>query len=191
MDTPLPTTDIATRAIEPDDLPALLAMNNAAVPNVSPLEADELAWLVRLAGVAEAVTVEGEVRGFVLALPPDTPYLSPNYLWFSRRYADFLYVDRIVVGEGRRSAGLGTALYDVVFDRARRADAPMVACEVNLEPPGMGLKPLQLLIERLKTSNESLVTVTWGFGEEDRLERHQVFGEKIILGKPALERRHG
>ena len=59
--------------------------------------------------------------------------------------------------------------------------------EVNLEPPGMGLKPLQLLIECPKTADESLMAVTWGFGEEERLEGRQVFGEEIILREPAAE----
>jgi hypothetical protein len=62
--------------------------------------------------------------------------------------------------------------------------------EVNLKPPGMGLKPLQLLIECPKTADESLVAVTWGFGEEERLEGRQVFGEEIILREPASERLH-
>src|SRR5262249_30251033 len=56
---------------------------------------------------------------------------------------------------------------------------------------GMRFKPLQLLIERSKTSDESPVAVTWGFGEEDRLECRQVFGEQIILREPAVERLHG
>src|SRR4029450_4102017 len=51
--------------------------------------------------------------------------------------------------------------------------------EVHLEASGMGFKPLQLLVERPKTSDESLLAVTWGLAEEDCLERHQVFGEEI------------
>jgi hypothetical protein len=57
--------------------------------------------------------------------------------------------------------------------------------EVNLEAPGMGFKPLQLVIERPKAADESLMAVTWGFGEEDRLEGRQVFGEEIVLREPA------
>src|SRR5260370_37410263 len=52
--------------------------------------------------------------------------------------------------------------------------------EVNLEARGMGFKPLQLLIERPKAADESLMAVTWDFGEEDRLEGRQVFGGEII-----------
>jgi len=132
------TTDVGTRAIRPADLPALLVRNTAAVPNVNALDLAGLARLVKQARVAEAVLVAGAPRGFVLALPPRVDYDSPNYLWFTGRFDDFLYVDRIVVDDNQRGNGLGGVLYGVVIDQARRDNAPMVACEVNLQPPNPG-----------------------------------------------------
>jgi predicted GNAT superfamily acetyltransferase len=132
-----PTT-VTTRAIQPADLATLLAMNNAAVPNVNQLDQDELAELVGFAEVAEAVLVDDVTKGFVLGLRPGTGYASRHYRWFTDRYDDFLYVDRIVVGAGSRSAGLGTALYGVVLNHARQAAVPRVTCEVNLVPPNPG-----------------------------------------------------
>src|SRR5262249_30446370 len=41
--------------------------------------------------------------------------------------------------------------------------------KIHVKASGMGFKPFQLLIERPKTADESLVAVPWGFGEEDRL----------------------
>jgi hypothetical protein len=55
----------------------------------------------------------------------------------------------------------------------------------------MIFEPLQLAVERSKTSDQGLMAVTWGFGEEDRLERHQVVGEEIILREPVPESLHG
>lgn len=134
-DAPLTLT---TRPIDTEDLPTLLAMNNAAVPNVNEFGDRELAELVGLAGVAETVEVDGVARGFVLALRPGTSYDSANYHWFTSRYDDFLYVDRIVVTAGRRGGGLGAALYEAVFRHAGEHRVPRVACEVNVAPPNPG-----------------------------------------------------
>jgi predicted GNAT superfamily acetyltransferase len=128
----------ATRAIEADDLPTLLAMNNAAVPNVSELGEAELAELVRMAELARTVEVDGVARGFVLALRPGAAYGSANYAWFTDRYQDFLYVDRIVVTASRRDGGLGATLYDAVFRHAGEHRVARVTCEVNVAPPNPG-----------------------------------------------------
>ena len=133
-----PAAAAAIRAIVPWDLPTLLAMNNAAVPNVNEIDEAELAELVRMAGLARTVEVDGVPCGFVLALRPGTGYDSANYEWFSGRYEDFLYVDRIVVTARRRSGGLGAALYDAVFRHAREHQVPRVTCEVNVTPPNPG-----------------------------------------------------
>jgi hypothetical protein len=55
----------------------------------------------------------------------------------------------------------------------------------------MGLKPVQLLVERREPPDQRLVAVTRRFGEKDRLERRQVFGKKVILGEPATKRIQG
>ncbi|MFB2586008.1 GNAT family N-acetyltransferase [Herbiconiux liukaitaii] len=123
------------------DLDRLIELNRAAVPAVNDIDRTEMAALVAQAELAVAVVDAAHpdaVLGFVLALRPGLDYASENYRWFSARGADFLYVDRIVVADGYRSAGLGAALYGAVFDRARELGAEEVECEVNVEPPNPG-----------------------------------------------------
>jgi hypothetical protein len=55
----------------------------------------------------------------------------------------------------------------------------------------MGLKPVHLLVERREPPDQRLVAVTRRFGEKDRLERHEVFGKKVILGEPPTKRIQG
>ncbi|UCR89734.1 GNAT family N-acetyltransferase [Mycetocola spongiae] len=130
-----------TRALHPEnpaELYALLALNNAAVPAVNALTAPELATLIRGARVALAVVAEDSpdiILGFILAFAPGADYASENYLWFSGRGENFLYVDRIVVAEDARSLGLGPVLYRAVFAAAVAAGLAEITCEVNLEPP--------------------------------------------------------
>ncbi|WP_440709694.1 GNAT family N-acetyltransferase [Herbiconiux sp. YIM B11900] len=129
------------RPLTPADLPQLLVLNTAAVPAVNEIDLAEMTGLVAQSRLAVAVVDDEHpdaVLGFVLALPPGLDYASENYRWFSARGERFLYVDRIVVGDGQRGAGLGALLYEVVFEAAAADGASEVDCEVNVEPPNPG-----------------------------------------------------
>ena len=129
------------RSLEPDDLPRLLALNNAAVPAVNELDANALAALVEHSNLAVTVVDDAATDiaiGFAVMFVAGAAYESENYRWFSARSTDFLYVDRIVVADGYRGQGLGQVLYDAIFGAARRLKLTEVFCEVNLEPPNPG-----------------------------------------------------
>jgi uncharacterized protein len=126
---------LVVRPLESYDLPAVLAMNAAAVPAVTPASREELSRLVVLAGLAVVAETEpGQPAGFLLAMDPGVDYESENYRWFAARGDSFVYVDRIVVADGQRGSGVGRALYDAVFDRAREFGRAEVDCEVNVRP---------------------------------------------------------
>ncbi|WP_382304199.1 GNAT family N-acetyltransferase [Herbiconiux sp. UC225_62] len=153
-----PSAAPAIRPLSDSDVERLVTLNRAAVPAVNDIDAEEMRTLVGQSALAAAVvdaahpdpTHPDAVVGFVLALPPGVDYPSENYRWFTARAAEaaevaeegarggFLYVDRIVVADGHRSAGLGVVLYDAVFAAARAAGAAEVDCEVNVEPPNPG-----------------------------------------------------
>jgi len=128
---------LLVRDATPADLAAVLAMNNAATPNVNALTETEWAWLVAHASYNRvAVDAEG-LAGFILCVPAGLDYWSLNYAWFTARLADFLYLDRVVVAERARNRGVGTALYaDLHATVAGRW--PCVTLEVNLRPPNPG-----------------------------------------------------
>jgi uncharacterized protein len=117
------------------DAPALVTLNDAAHPAVPITTADEMSRLVGLAALAVGLERSDELVGFVLAIASGSPYDSENFRWFEGRGSDHLYVDRIVIAESQRSAGLGPVLYQSVFDEARRHGLAEVTCEVNLDPP--------------------------------------------------------
>lgn len=118
------------------DLDGLLALNQAHVPNVGPLDRGRLEWIVEQCSTAMVVrSPDGGLAGAVLVLAPGASYDSPNYRWFCDRYDDFRYVDRIVVDTAAHRGGVGRSLYRAAFDHARGAGSPVLTAEVNLEPP--------------------------------------------------------
>ena len=117
-----------------DDHAAVLALNNAAIPHVNALTAEQLAWLADRADYLRVAMDDGQVAGFILAVPPDVDYWSLNYRWFSDRHSAFLYLDRVVVAASARRRGIGRRLYEDIFDFVRDR-WPRIVLEVNLRPP--------------------------------------------------------
>lgn len=116
------------------DSAAVLALNNAHVPHVNALSAEDFTWIVERAGHYRAVEDEGGIAGFVLCIPSGLEYWSANYKWFAARYDSFLYLDRVVVSPRLRREGVGRALYDDLHKSVQR-QWPRIALEVNLRPP--------------------------------------------------------
>jgi predicted GNAT superfamily acetyltransferase len=121
---------------ETRDYPAILELNEAAIPEVSSLDDAGLEALHRQAALLTIARSEDAVAGFILVLTEGCDYQSPNYRFFDTRYDAFAYVDRIVVGEQFRRIGIGSGLYRALFEALPRA--PRVTCEVNVRPPNPG-----------------------------------------------------
>lgn len=125
---------IHIRDVGADDLQAVLALNEAAVPHVNSVPLAQLEKFRREAAYFRVAVVDGDVGAFLVGLMPDADYGSLNFLWFRRHYDAFAYVDRIAVADRARRLGLGSALYSD-FEQHFRGRVPRLACEVNLEPP--------------------------------------------------------
>jgi predicted GNAT superfamily acetyltransferase len=125
------------RPYTPADLAALVAVNDAAYPAVPITPAQELADLIGLSHLA-LVADDGEPAGFIVAIAPGRSYASENYIWFSARSNDFLYVDRIVLAPRLQGQGIGPRLYAAVEEAARSEGATEITCEVNVRPPNPG-----------------------------------------------------
>jgi predicted GNAT superfamily acetyltransferase len=124
------------RAIAAADLPALGRLNDAHAAEVNAMAPAAFAALVAAAFAARVVDApDGRPAGFCIALDQATPRQGPNHGWFQDRLAAFAYVDRVVVDEAWRGRGLARAMYAEVIGLARAAGLPVLACEVNLDPP--------------------------------------------------------
>ena len=123
------------RDVAAADLDAIHAINEAGTPGVASESPAQLAAILRVSCIALAAEVDNNIVGFCLVLAPGADYDSVNYAWFSARYEDFVYLDRVAVAPAHRGAGIGGLLYDEV---ERRTRAAWFTLEVNLRPRNDG-----------------------------------------------------
>ncbi|WP_422037401.1 GNAT family N-acetyltransferase [Roseibium sp.] len=125
------------RPFEPGDLGALLSLNNAAVPAVNELGAEEMLDLIGQSLLCLVALAEDTPVGMLLCFGEGADYASPNYRWLSDRYERFAYTDRIFVDDTQRGKKIGDALYSTLFEHMRGTDR-CFTCEVNERPPNPG-----------------------------------------------------
>jgi predicted GNAT superfamily acetyltransferase len=126
---------VAIRPIGAADLGRILEINQANVPEVGSVDADRMAALLQMSPIALAVELDAAIVGFCLVMPSNAPYDSVNYRWFTQRYDDFMYLDRVAFHATAQGRGLGTRLYAAVDRRMVESGANHLALEVNVDPP--------------------------------------------------------
>jgi predicted GNAT superfamily acetyltransferase len=125
------------RDIRADDYPAILELNLESVHSLSPLSRDRLAYLHSAAAYSKVIESGGRIAAFILVLRDGAAYDSPNYVWFTKRYNTFLYIDRIVVHKDQRGRGYGKVLYSDLADFAAKEKVDVLTCEVDSLPPNV------------------------------------------------------
>ena len=115
----------------------MLQINEQGLPGTGEVNHQEMENLLELSELSLGVFEEEKLLGFVICLLPKTAYGSLNYAWFNERYDEFIYVDRVAVAANARNQGIGSMLYDRVFEYARTNNIPVTA-EVSLRPPNQG-----------------------------------------------------
>jgi predicted GNAT superfamily acetyltransferase len=119
--------------INPNDLEEVWTLNDDSVPHVSRIDRNEMAWFAEHAHYFRVVRQGPELAGFLIGLRPGLPYASLNYRWFSERYNDFGYIDRVAVAASARRLGVATLLYQD-FASALDNGVEVMTCEVNIRP---------------------------------------------------------
>jgi predicted GNAT superfamily acetyltransferase len=115
----------------------MLQINEQGLPGTGKVNLQEMQNLLELSELSLGVFDDKKLLGFIICLLPKTDYGSLNYAWFNERYDEFIYVDRIAVAIDARNQGIGSILYDRVFEYAKTNNIPVTA-EVNLRPPNQG-----------------------------------------------------
>ena len=112
--------------------------NNINKPQVGFLNESRLKLLAEQANYFKIAKYKGEPAGFLLCLPEKKDYDSPNYQWVSKRFSNFIYIDRISVLPKFQNEKIGSALYtDLIYFSALEG-YDSILCEVNIMPPNPG-----------------------------------------------------
>jgi uncharacterized protein len=131
---------VVVRAALPADFPAICALNLAEVQHTSAMDVGRLTHLDALSWRHQVAYCDGIVSAFLLTVCSDASYKNENFEWFAKRYARFVYVDRIVVSAAARGRRLGSILYEDLFRQAKLGGFPIITCEYNLSPPNEASK---------------------------------------------------
>ena len=130
--------ELEPRLFLASDIDAALELNNLNAPAVGEINRTTLEFLIEHSLYSFAIG-NSALHAFCITFAPGAPYTSVNYQWFSQKYTDFVYLDRIVVSEQMRNKSLGAKLYAAVEQRMLiDRCAPLLTCEVNLNPPNLG-----------------------------------------------------
>ena len=125
------------RPVRDSDLADVLALNEAEVEKLAPMDEARFHELRGLAHRFDVVEVEGVFGGFVITFAPGSAYDSENFRWFSERHGPqgqrFYYLDRFVLRREQRRRGLGSRVYDEL--EAVASTWGRMTLEVNLVPP--------------------------------------------------------
>ena len=123
---------IVVRDVREHELDSVLALNNAAGPAILPLDATRLRYFFKQAEYFRVAERDGSMAGFLIGMGSDSDHDSSNFRWFKDHYGAFVYVDRIVIAKGQRSAGIGRLFYADVQSFAE-VRAPALVAEVFME----------------------------------------------------------
>lgn len=124
---------VIIRDVREHELESVVTLNNQAGPTILPMDAAGMRWFGDHARYFRVAEVDGQLAGFLIGFTHGADYDSANYRWFSERYPQFAYIDRIVVARPFRGLGLGRLFYADVTSFAETR-VPMLTCEVFLEP---------------------------------------------------------
>ena len=137
--------NVVIRAADPKDFEIICAMNLAETQHTSTMDVARLTELSAISCYHKVADLGGTVSAFLLAMCHDSPYVNDNFEWFSKKYARFIYIDRVVVSPASRGLRLGSFLYEDIFRHARSNEIPLIACEYNIVPPN---EPSRLFHEK-------------------------------------------
>lgn len=112
----------------------LLEINNAAVPDTNVIDAARAQWLVAQAVTPGLALLDNRIAGVIIVLSDHCGFDSDYYRWFTTRYSNFLYIDRVIVAKWARGRGVAKQLYQEI-ERVAREKQLAVTADVYSEPP--------------------------------------------------------
>lgn len=117
-----------------DILDEVYKLNEELAPMVGSLkDSQELRSLIKISFNSFYAIINERLAGYIVCFREQSNYQSPNYRHFNDKYKKFSYIDRVGVPKELENQGIGTQLYNHIFDIDQFNNAPFCA-EVNIKP---------------------------------------------------------
>ena len=117
-----------------DTIEQIYILNQDLTPMVGSLDnSNELKDLIDMSSDSFYIEKKSELVGFIVCFRENSIYKSQNYIHFNKKYERFLYIDRVGIRKKHDNKGIGTHLYEHIFNINDENELPICA-EVNIEP---------------------------------------------------------
>lgn len=123
-----------SKPLRGDEINDMYSINQENIPEVGDIT--DLVDFQLLIDFSEHILCfknKGAVIGFVLCMRDGQSYQSENYKYFSSRFSNFLYIDRIAIQKEYRRRGLGEKIYLELTSMGKKLGLNIM-CEVNTKP---------------------------------------------------------
>ena len=115
------------------ELKEVYVLNQSLTPKLGALkDIQHLKRLINMSECSKGLKMRGKIAAFMICFREDSEYESKNYLYFNRKYKEFLYVDRIGVSKDLENNGLGSILYKYIIENF--GENMKICAEINTKP---------------------------------------------------------
>ena len=115
------------------ELEEIYALNQSLTPMLGELkDIQHLKRLINMSKCSKGLKIKGRIAAFIICFTENSEYESKNYLYFNRKYKEFLYVDRIGVSKNLENTGLGSILYKYIIENF--GEDLKICAEINTKP---------------------------------------------------------
>ena len=113
---------------------SIFNLNQLNIPALGSLEdLNHLENLFNSSSFIALIKINNNLVGFAIIMNSLSEYSSPNYLYFKKKYNDFMYIDRIAISEKYNRKGFGSLIYNELYNQSKNLGIPL-CCEVNTKP---------------------------------------------------------
>lgn len=128
------TISVSIRPFQENNCEFVLRLNKENCDVLIPMDDEELRFLCDNAELFDIAYVDDVPAGYIFALREGIEeHEYKSYKWFCENYSRFLYVDQVVIDEKYWGKGLGTCLYQKVFERANKTGVEIIAVAITAD----------------------------------------------------------
>ena len=114
-------------------LKSFIKLNNSYSPFLGPLDSiDQTEKLLNMSLYTLVLMDQDTIKGFCVVFKENSDYESENYKYFNKKHKKFLYIDRIGISGDLKQKGIGTSMYNYIFNN--NENHVPVCAEVNSIP---------------------------------------------------------